>query len=313
MSDKLIIGVDGGGTKTVTHLARIDDGGNSVLIGKGLAGSSNVRSVGWDQGMGNLKSSILAAWSEAGIETAPANAAVLALAGSGQADMRERMLQWAKASNLANHIEIIHDARAVLLAGTSADWGVALVAGTGSVAFSRSKNGEQCVTGGWGYRFGDEGSGYWLGQTALRAITHAVDHRGPATRLQEAVLTRLQIEDPRAILSALSATGDERTAVASLATLVVQMAEGSDDIARAIVDEAATHLANLITSASKQCGLGSSFPLALGGGVLCGSKEVRDLLSKELTEEGIYPSSVEFCHEPVDGCLKMASALAQSE
>ena len=46
--------------------------------------------------------------------------------------------------------------------------GVALIAGTGSVAFGRAADGRTIRCGGWGYLLGDEGSGYAIGRAALR-------------------------------------------------------------------------------------------------------------------------------------------------
>ena len=36
--------------------------------------------------------------------------------------------------------------------------------------------------GGWGYVLGDEGSGYWIGRAALRAVLREADRRGPRRR-----------------------------------------------------------------------------------------------------------------------------------
>ena len=43
-------------------------------------------------------------------------------------------------------------------------------------------------SGGWGYVLGDEGSGYWIGRAALRAVLREADHRGPATVLTPMLL-----------------------------------------------------------------------------------------------------------------------------
>ena len=42
---------------------------------------------------------------------------------------------------------------------------------------------EAARAGGWGYVLGDEGSGYWIGRAALRAVLREADRRGPATLL----------------------------------------------------------------------------------------------------------------------------------
>ena len=58
--------------------------------------------------------------------------------------------------------------------------GVALISGTGSFAFGRNAGGDTARVGGWGFRFGDEGSGYALAVAGLRAACRWADGRGPA-------------------------------------------------------------------------------------------------------------------------------------
>ena len=55
--------------------------------------------------------------------------------------------------------------------------------GTGSIAYGRNARGEAARAGGWGYVLGDEGSGYWIGRAALRAVLREADRRGPTTAL----------------------------------------------------------------------------------------------------------------------------------
>lgn len=306
MNEKLALGVDGGGTKTVAWLARNIPGCEPEVLGCGSAGSSNWRAVGRDKALENLTLAIDSAWSAAGLEVGTAASAVLALAGAGQADVKAQLLDWAYGRLVANKVQVVHDALAVLQAGTPAAWGVALVAGTGAVAFALDANGRDAVAGGWGYWFGDEGSAFWIGRAALRAVSQAADGRGPATLLTRAILERLETENPREILSVLSRAGDERRGIAGLADLVIDSAEQQDAVAADIVDRAVAHLATLVRCVAERLSLGQQFPLALAGGVLCGSILVRQRLLHELQNGGISPSSLELVSEPVLGCLKMA-------
>ena len=61
--------------------------------------------------------------------------------------------------------------------------GVVVIAGTGSIAYGRNERNQAARAGGWGYMLGDEGSGYWIGRAALRAVLREADRRGPATQL----------------------------------------------------------------------------------------------------------------------------------
>ena len=304
--DKLVIGVDGGGTKTVAWLARVHPERESEILGRGTAGSSNLHAVGWDQALANLHQAIRSAWSDAIQDFRAVEVAAFALAGAGQANAQAQIQEWVRQQGIALNARVMHDARAVLLAGSPLGWGVALVAGTGAVAFAEDAEGKQAIAGGWGYWFGDEGSAFWLGQTALRAATQAVDGRGPVTRLTPAILERLEISDPREILPALSRAGDVRQGIAALADLVSSAAAQHDQVSRQIVDESVVHLVGLIHTAANMLSLGNGFPLVLAGGVICGSSLILERLKQELSNNGIDPSSLQVTREPVLGCLRWA-------
>lgn len=305
-SRKLVLGIDGGGTKTVAHLAEVDTSGNFVTIAHGQAGSSNIKAVGVEQALANLNQSIELTGLELSRSTTSVTLAVLGLSGGGRPDAQEIIKQWNESIRLAERAILVHDALPVLMAGTPDGHGVALIAGTGAVAFSPDPKGRSTVVGGWGYWFGDEGSAFWLGQAALRAAAHDADGRGPATSLKEQILERLNISDPRDMLTALSRQGDVRQAMAELAEIVTRAADSGDMVARHIVGQAGMHLAALIETAAKQSELGSTFPLALAGGVLTGSNLIRESLFKRLADAGLEPSPTELVAEPVVGCLKLA-------
>lgn len=66
------------------------------------------------------------------------------------------MREWAARARLADAVDVIEDAALLLAAGTPAGWGVAVVGGTGSMAFARSADGRTARAGGWGPLLGDE-------------------------------------------------------------------------------------------------------------------------------------------------------------
>ena len=55
--------------------------------------------------------------------------------------------------------------------------------GYGSIGYGRNERDEAARSGGWGYVLGDEGSGYWIGRAAIRAVLREADRRGPETAL----------------------------------------------------------------------------------------------------------------------------------
>ena len=75
-------------------------------------------------------------------------------------------------------ILVVNDALIALQAGVGDAPGIVIVSGTGSIAYGRNDHGEASRAGGWGYVLGDEGSGYWIGRLALRAVVRHADGRG---------------------------------------------------------------------------------------------------------------------------------------
>ena len=61
----LVIGVDGGGTKTVAWLAPLDDPANTIVLGRGQAGPGNPRAAGFDIAQANIAAAIAAAFADA--------------------------------------------------------------------------------------------------------------------------------------------------------------------------------------------------------------------------------------------------------
>lgn len=302
----MVLGIDGGGTKTAAWLAEVDAAGSLNVLGRGAAGASNPLAVGLETARQHLAEAVAAVRQDAGAGSAPVAVAVLALAGTGRADMAAAVVEWAQHVQLAERIELVHDADAVLAGGTPDGLGVALIAGTGSAAIAVTADRVRHVCGGWGFRFGDEGGGYWLGREALAAVARASDGRDAPTELTDLVLAHFRLREPRDVNSVLAAAKSERTLVADLAPLAVRAAEAGDAAAGRLLDRAADHLAELIVAAARQANFASGFPLALAGGVVCRSSALRDRLAARLADGPASPGDVCLVENPVVGCLRIA-------
>ncbi|RIK75460.1 MAG: hypothetical protein DCC67_15285 [Planctomycetota bacterium] len=306
MSDRFAICVDGGGTKTDAWLVRFDARGTAHVLGRGRGASSNPRAVGLEIALHNLGAAIDAAWADAKLGSFTVDVALLALSGAGHQSMRDKIALWADRRQLATTVRFEHDVEPVLAEGTPAGWGAALIVGTGSAAIGVSPGGQRLVVGGWGYHYGDEGSAYWIGRRALEAVARAADGRAQPTAITAAVLERLQVSEPRAMLGALEQTGNVRGAIASLADCVERSAGEGDAVALHIVHDAADELAAMVGTLVEQLQLGRSFPLALAGGVICGSERLRVRLMGRLSALSLKPDPVTTVAQPVAGCVKLA-------
>src|SRR5262249_36134598 len=169
--------------------------------------------------------------------------ACLGLAGAGRPEDQARVRQWVEAERLAEAIEVLGDVPLLLSAGTPDGWGVALVAGTGSISWGRAPDGRTARAGGWGSLLGDEGSAYALVLAALRTMACAADGRVRATALTERLLQAMGLPSAQALIAAVHGGSWDRTRLAGLAPLVLETAREGDATAVALIGASGPGLA----------------------------------------------------------------------
>jgi N-acetylglucosamine kinase-like BadF-type ATPase len=308
-SGDLVLGIDGGGTKTVAWLARCQGKANQGTVGRGRAGPANQRSVGVAAALANLEQAIAGAFRNAGCKPGLVAALCAGLAGSDREEDRQVVLDWANRRNVAKSVRVVHDALPVLYAGSPEGCGVALIAGTGSLAFGRDPEGQTARCGGWGHLFGDEGSAYAIAVSGLRAVVRSADGRGPATSLLNAYLARLEIGQSTQLVSHFYRSEMTRTAIAGLAALVFDAAEQDDPVAHEIIQQAADDLAEMVIALTDRLELNPArLLLAMSGGVLVRRSDFRHRILSTLVADGIHCSHVSVVADPVAGAVQLARA-----
>lgn len=306
---ELVLGVDGGGTKTVAWIARRTRGSEEIL-GRGHSGPSNPRAIGVAKATTNIEAAIRAAWSNIGQEPQTVAAACLALAGTGRLVERTLMVDWANARELATRIEVVTDAEPLLAVGTPEGWGIALIAGTGSLAVGCGPDGQLARSGGWGELFGDEGSGYAVAIAALRAAAKAADGRGPETVLLTRFMTQLKVASPSELVTAVHHRARDRRELAMLACEVISAADAGDVVAVRILNEAANELAEMVRAAAIKSGLaGRPFPLAVTGGLILHSPFLQTQLLASLKKMGLAAEPLTLVTDAVRGAVRRARVL----
>jgi N-acetylglucosamine kinase-like BadF-type ATPase len=234
------------------------------------------------------------------------------LAGADRDSERVLLRDWAGRLRLSARLHLTTDAALLLAAGTPHHCGLAVVAGTGSIAVGRTADGRTARAGGWGYLLGDEGSGYRITLSALQAIVQAADGRGQCTALTDAVLQRLQIESPRGLVQTIYGGAWDRAALAGLAPLVFASAEAGDAVATRIVAEAADHLAQAAGAVARQLDLQGPAALALAGGCLLASGRYRRSLVERLEALDIRCDPVQEVPVPAVGAVRLARETASA-
>lgn len=306
-----ILGVDGGGTQTTALLARLHPGGNSwEVLGRGTAGSSNLRAVGVSAALAALDLALREALAAAGVSGRTVRAACFGLAGAGRSAEQRLVREWAEQRLGTAAVEVVEDALLPLAAGTPEGWGLAVIAGTGSMAFAQNAAGQAARSGGWGWLLGDEGSGYALVQAALRAVLRAADGRAPATLLTERLLAACGLTQPEELVEYVYGRADRAT-LAALAPVVLECAS-RDAVAHRLVQDGAAELAAIAATAAARVALPSAVPLALAGGLFLASRMYRDRFLHALAEQGYQAHPLTRVSEPALGAVRRACRLAAS-
>ncbi|MCA9017410.1 MAG: hypothetical protein KDA77_18960 [Planctomycetaceae bacterium] len=306
-SNQLVLGIDGGGSKTLASLAVLSEGGEFHVVGRGTSGASNLNTVGVESAAAAVQLAIERAFQSTGTQTRTVAALCMGMSGAGRTEEQQVWMHWAQDNGVADQVVVVTDAETVLAAGAPEGIGVALIAGTGSLAFGINQTGKMVRAGGWGYLLGDEGSGYQIALAALKAIAKAVDGRGPETRLQSMILHTLGLNDPRALIRYVYHHENKRSEIAALSKLVFEAAENDDPVSREILQQAVTELAELVqTVVSRLHFANENYALVLTGGLLLQQPDYRVSLLEQLHSMHQKPKSVACVDDASLGAIRIA-------
>jgi glucosamine kinase len=306
----LIVGVDGGGTKTRALLA--DERGEQLaeVVGAGSA----VRPNDAERSAGIVAGLVRDLLEKAAQPRARPRVLYVGVAGVGREP--ERQALWDSLSTLQIAEEIVVETDlAVALTDAFVDGpGVLLIAGTGSSAFGRGPTGASARCGGWGPVIGDEGGGAWIGRRALSVVAAASDGREPETALTGAILTAAEVGEAAELIrwAASAAPGT----LATLAPVVITVADGGDLRANAIVSMAVEELALHVRSLARQLFTDerASVPVALTGGLLKKGSSLRKRLEHRLKSAvpgaHIHSEEIDAARGAVRGAVRHLAQLA---
>jgi len=255
----LVAGVDGGGSKT--ECAIVDQDGHVVGVGRG--GPSNLVYTRLPAVLEAFGAAVQSATAGLSGHTRVALTACTHRAGS-HPDVQALLTRM-----LGGEVRRYTEGEAALgCAGIFERFGIAHIAGTGASTFGFSRDGREIMVGGWGMLVGDEGGGYDIAVSGLRAAVRAMDGRGPHTSLLERACRHFGLATQREAFIGFSITA-ERHVVASFAPEVTAAAREGDHAAEKIVEDAVReHADSILAVAGRLFGPDEVFPVALHGGVM---------------------------------------------
>ncbi len=253
----MYIGVDGGATKTTVALA--DKEGN--ITARVVGGPSSPRNMGVKESVENIYTLIKEVKEG---EITSSFIALPAVEEEYRAE-KERIIKMLQEKGLEGKIVVGSDQLSAFRAGTKEKEGVVLIAGTGAVAHGW-KDGE-AVCSSWGY-LADEGSAFYIGMEAFRAVAKHLDGRGEKTKITEILFEGWKISSPEELRKAVYS--DFMRYIPQI-SVFVDMA-GDDFVAREILEKAAEELALSANTVVEKLNFTQRFPLVVSGGVFQSEK-----------------------------------------
>lgn len=198
----------------------------------------------------------------------------------------------------------------IMLVGARCErFGVLVVAGDRSFAYGVSRAGQTAKVGGWGTIIGEEGSAYWLGCQAMRMVAMASDRRGISTILTDMLMKQFKVDHPRDIMSHIGPNDHEhRATIAKIAPLVMQAAEGGDEAARKVIEQAAANLGAHYRAVTGQLNMLQA-PTVFAGSLLEQDTPLRTAVMAQLGLRDIP----EMHHQPVMGAALLARMASQDD
>jgi N-acetylglucosamine kinase-like BadF-type ATPase len=295
-----VLGIDAGGTKTVCHLA--DEHG--TLIAEARSGGANLQAAGELHVEKVIHDVMEEAIGDRDIVPA---AICLGIAGVDRPEDSTVVRSLMRRIGFKARILVVNDALVALEAGAPGAAGVVIISGTGSIAYGRNSRNEGARSGGWGHVLGDEGSGYWIGRAALRAVLREADRRGPRTLLTSLLLKHFGVTEAQNLIHEVYQNKVRPAAIGSLAQCVQTAFGEGDEAATGILRAAADELEASGVSVARRLALEEEpFVFILGGGIFKAVPWLRDELQCRLPRAFPNATARLLDREPASGAVSFA-------
>ena len=297
-----VLGIDVGGTKTVCLLADDDE----RVIASGREEGANLQGAG-ELVLEKVLHSVMEKTLE-GTGALPA-AICLGIAGVDRATDEAVVRSIMKRIGYKARILVVNDALIALQAGVGDGAGIVIVSGTGSIAYGRNESGEASRAGGWGYVLGDEGSGYWIGRLALRAVVRHADGRGRVTSLTPRLLAHFEVERATELIHKVYHEELSPRSIAAAAKYVQHARDEGDIVATGILNRAADELMTAATAVMTRLELlERPFTFVLAGGMFHAVPWLCDQMQLLLPALAQQCRVIRLDQEPALGAVRLALA-----
>ncbi len=268
----VVLGVDGGNTKTIALVAALD----GTILGAGRGGCGDIYNgdmagTTWSDPAGaaiaNIEFAVETALHAAQVKAADLVAAVFNMAGADWPEDFALLTTAMEVRGYGRALLVQNDALGVLHSGVANNVGVSVICGTGGATGARGPDGRTWHSSTWQNQVQ---GGSQLSQKTLDAVVRSELGIDPPTSLKQRVMNYFGLHGVEEILHKYTARVPHPTEhIDGLAPLLLDEADAGDLMARQIVQEHGRALGNYAIVAARRVGLeGTPFSLVLAGGVL---------------------------------------------
>ena len=285
--EEMYLGVDGGGTKT--ELCVVNRAG--TVLKRVVTSGSNPN----DAGYGATLNMLLVEIGQIMAEFKSIRSAFLGISGITTGDYAKRLRQDLSHRFPKTVFNIGSDSQNLFAFDPRAE--MAVISGTGSVVFVKTKDGYRRI-GGWGHLLDNAGSAFDIGRAALRIALGEEDSHKAHSTMSRMLLEKLGTKTAWESIGKIYAEG--KPYIASLSSVVFECAAEGDADALGIIEENARALANLLNEGVRIYG---ASPVAVAsGGVLEHNTEIMLSLMHKYTDTEIIVSDL----PPIYGATRRA-------
>lgn len=180
------------------------------------------------------------------------------------------------------------------------------IGGTGSAVVAKEGNRIKSI-GGYGYLLGDEGSGYHLVIEALRRVIKESEEERPLSELSIGLMKLIGITSHRQLISYVYQKN--KTELAQLSRFIAKQSIEGDLVAKALLENEGKLLAEQIVLAHNNFIKNNEVAIALRGTFVNEAPYVKDALKKHLDDHIKNYKIEETSNEPVIGAYHLAKAI----
>lgn len=288
-----LLGIDGGGTSTKLEMR--DRTGK--LIFRKQFGSSNITAIGREAYRERFREIFR-------ICGGMKDCASLCIGGAGvtKTEAGEILRNELEAAGFSGQLKLCGD-HEIALRGAMEGPGCILIAGTGSIAYGVNERGEGIRVGGYGHLIDDCGSGYAIGRDALALTVKTLDGRIEENLLAERIMKQIGAQNAGDLVNFVYAPEKGKSAAASLAPLVIQLAETGESQSVEILRGNSDELVCMVSALVRRLSMPSP-RIVLAGGLLSADTLYRQITAEKLSR---FASVQAPEHDALHGAIAFAA------